>query len=220
MLEAAVAANSEAAVDPANLKSAQSENSGIVFDKPSPFASAPKPVPETAAAAEPDPPAAYNPRISTLGSAPISMRSEEEQAAPVEESEPPNEPLGLATIPATDPAAPEPEAEDFPPMSLIDFEMTGETELPDETGASKEPDYDATVVVEVTGKSERPGETGASKELDYDATVVIESNPSLSQITKSDNSTSAFIERVKEQMSNPEPLAEDKEDPFTSTIIH
>lgn len=202
MREAAVAASAEA---PANLEPAQSENSGVVIDKPSPFASAPIPVPETAEAAKPDPPVAYSRPAPTLGPVPIPMQSEEVQATPAAEPEPPNAPLDLAPIPSAEPEPPKPETEVIPPkppvdIDVTDFDLTVETELPDESGASADPDYDAT--------------------------VVIESNPSLAQITKSndsttaDNSTNAFIERVKGQMSNPEPLAENKEDPFTSTIIH
>jgi hypothetical protein len=171
---------------------AQPENSGVVFNKPSPFASAPIPVPETAEAAKPEPPAAYSPPAPTLGSAPIPMQSEEVQATPAAEPEPPSVPLDLAPIPSAEPKPPIAAVDVIPPKPPVDIDVT---------------DFD------LTGETALPDKTGANADLDYDATVVIESNPSLPQITESDNSatadnsTTAFIERVKEQMSNPEPLA-------------
>ena len=72
----------------------------------------------------------------------------------------------------------------------------------------------------MTGETELPSEIGASEDPDYDATLVIQPDASLSRKTESENSTNAFIERVKEQLSNPESMAENKEDPFTSTTTH
>jgi hypothetical protein len=51
-------------------------------------------------------------------------------------------------------------------------------------------------------------------------TVVIPPNAALSSKESARNSTDAFIARVKEQLSTPEPMTENQKDPFSSTIPH
>ena len=183
---------------------AQAEAQAGVFDKPSPFASAP--APEVA-----DPQPADNlesirrPPAAPLGSAPIpgmaSPAAEVEPEAepmpvpdaaliPVPEAEPspPIAPLGSAPIPPSQPAPPA--ANVIPSTPPVDIELTGETQIPDEVAA--EPDYDATIVI-------KPDAATMGK------------NPAK-------NSTEAFIARVKEQLSSPENLSDNDEDAFTSTI--
>jgi hypothetical protein len=182
---AAAAAGTAAAADAMEAGAApqQPESGSGVFDKPSPFVSAPKPAAEQAQAA---PEAeASRPPAPALGSAPIPSKQDGEG------QQPPAAPLGSAPIPAAEPAA-SPQADKvIPPKPPVDIELTGENELPDSIGAAEEPDYDAT--------------------------VVIAPDASLSRKPDSANSTDAFIARVKQQLSNPEPLDENDES-FTSTI--
>jgi hypothetical protein len=58
----------------------------------------------------------------------------------------------------------------------------------------------------------------SADENDYDSTVVIKPDAATMGKKQAKNSTDAFIERVKEQLSSPENLPENDEDAFTSTI--
>ncbi|MBT8433693.1 MAG: hypothetical protein KJN95_03485, partial [Gammaproteobacteria bacterium] len=89
---------------PAAKETAPAVSSGV-FDKPSPFASAPAPQAQEAEA-EPPRPAS---RISSLGSAPIPQMSGSETTAGSESSPMPTTPLGSAPIPPM--SAPEAETE-------------------------------------------------------------------------------------------------------------
>jgi len=175
---------------------AQAEAPGGVFNKPSPFASAP--APEVA-----DPQPAENvesirrPPTAPLGSAPIpgvasSAAPVEPESAPMPvpetEPSPPVAPLGSAPIPTSQPAAPA--ANVIPPKPPVDIELTGENEIPDEIAV----------------------------EPDYDSTVVIKPDAAMMGKKQTKNSTDAFIARVKEQLSSPENLPGNDEDAFTSTI--
>ena len=53
---------------------------------------------------------------------------------------------------------------------------------------------------------------------DFINTVVIPPNAGLSKKETSNNTTDAFIARVKEQLSTSEPAAKNQQDPFSSTI--
>jgi hypothetical protein len=187
-----------------------------VFDKPSPFASAPKPVTEAPAPAaraadqavfdKPSPfatPRAVPPAsterapeqrrapVSTLGSAPIPMMASNPApapAAPDTESKPVTAPLGSAPIPAMEKTA----DKVIPPKPPVDFDLGGSD----------------------TAMEDKP----EPEEDEFLNTVVIPPNASLSNKDSAGNSTDAFIARVKQQLSTPEPMKGKQMDPFSSTI--
>jgi hypothetical protein len=104
------------------------------------------------------------------------------------ESKPATAPLGSAPIPAAKPA----QAEVVPPKPPVDFDLGGDdTVLEDKP----EPEVD-----------------------DFINTVVIPPNAGLSKKATSNNTTDAFIARVKEQLSTSESPAKNQQDPFSSTI--
>jgi hypothetical protein len=168
-----------------------------VFDKPSPFASAPVP---PAPQPEPEPMRSPAP-VSPLGSAPIPIRSEPPSTplgsapippmaapAPVVEAKPATAPIESAPIPAAKPAA----AEVMPNKPPVDFDLGGDNTVLED---KPEPAVD-----------------------DFINTVVIPPNAGLSKKETSNNTTDAFIARVKEQLSTSEPAAKNQQDPFSSTV--
>jgi hypothetical protein len=182
----------------------QATNEAAVFDKPSPFASAPVKLvedsPPAAAAplgSAPIPPmggsigssaAAENtPPKTPLGSAPIP---------PMQDSAPAAAPLGSAPIPASKPAASKakskPAAAIIPPKPPVDFDLGSADD------DAKEDKVEA-------------------DEDEFINTVVIPPNAAASSKKAGNNSTDAFIARVKEQLSTPEQMPADKKD-FSSTI--
>ncbi|MCP4472904.1 MAG: hypothetical protein GY815_19870, partial [Gammaproteobacteria bacterium] len=168
-----------------------------VFDKPSPFASAPAlevADPQHAQTEEP----VRKPPAARLGSAPIpgvaspaaKVEPEPEpKPAPAPETtqKPPVAPLGSAPIPPSQPATPT--ANIIPPKPPVDIKLT-DIQIPEEPAA--EPDYDSTLVI-------KPDAATMGK-------------------NQAQNSTDAFITRVEEQLSSPENLPENDEGSFTSTI--
>lgn len=187
-----------------------------VFDKPSPFASAPAPSAAQEAAPEPVPAApsgvfdkpspfasapapqvqeaeAEPPRpaakVSSLGSAPIPQMSAPEPEAKPEPTPMPSAPLGSAPIPPSEPNV----AKVIPPKPPVDFDLGSEAEVLEDKVQAEEDEFESTVVI--------PPNAGAS------------SNPAAK------DSTNAFIARVKEQLSS-EPEIEKEQKPFSSTIPH
>lgn len=172
-----------------------------VFDKPSPFASAPKPPASEPAAEAPRSPAP----VAPLGSAPIPQSSNSTSTMPVPDADlapapaPATAPLGSAPIPpkeSTKPAASEPApAKVVPPKPPVDIDLGfGDAAAEDKAESASSDDDD-----------------------DFIETVVIPPNAGASSQNKSRNSTDAFIARVKEQLSSPEPMTGNEKD-FTSTI--
>jgi hypothetical protein len=172
-----------------NIPSTDAGTSSGVFDKPSPFASAPAPAPSTPTEAAK--PAPYKPPTAALGSAPIPGMASTQDDKPV--TKPAAAPLGSAPIPSGDSIL---DDDSIPPLPPIDIELTDSflileddpaemlAELPDD-----EPDFAATMITE-------PEASSSSK--------------------PSDKSTESFIERVKGQLS--ESPGEKKVDPFCATV--
>jgi hypothetical protein len=146
-----------------------------VFDKPSPFASAP-----TLSAEEPTPPEpARSPApVAPLGSAPIPGTQDSTATMPVPEIPAPAAPLGSAPIPPSEPPKPAASApaaaKVIPPKPPVDIDLGFGDASTEDKPESEDDDF-------------------------------------------SRNSTDAFIARVKEQLSTSEPPAGNEKD-FTSTI--
>lgn len=180
-----------APIPPAQAPAAKSDDAAV-FDKPSPFASAPIPPAEEPAAE----PARSPAPIAPLGSAPIPPMSDAAPSRPEPHSAPASAPLGSTPIPPMDapksassqPAA----AKVIPPKPPVDIDLGfgGGASLADKP----EPEED-----------------------DFIETVIIPPNAGARKDDKSRNSTDAFIARVKEQLSSPDQVAENKKD-FSSTI--
>ncbi len=213
---------------------AEAPAEAAVFDKPSPFASAPIPPAETPTAADKPADSAVFDKPSPFASAPIPPA--ETPAAEALRSPAPVTPLGSAPIPAGSapiPAMPEATAS----MPVPDLEMASAIMAPQEPEPvlSKEPSKP--VVREPAAAKNIPSkppvdidlgfgnaaaaadkdEPKQAKEDDFIQTVVIPPNAGALNQDKSRNSTDAFIARVKEQLSTSEPLAENGKD-FSSTI--
>jgi hypothetical protein len=174
---------------PASIPKADTGTSAGVFDKPSPFASAPAPEPSTPV--ESTKPAPYKAPTAALGSAPIPGMTSLQDEKPM--AKPATAPLGSAPIPTDDSIL----DDDLPPLPPIDIELTDTFPIPEAKLA------------------ELPDEPEAAVVPDFEATMIIAPDASLSN-KASGNSTEAFIERVKEQLSGSP--AEKEEEPFTSTI--
>jgi hypothetical protein len=162
-----------------------------VFDKPSPFASAP-----TLSAEEPTPPEpARSPApVAPLGSAPIPGTQDSTATMPVPEIPAPAAPLGSAPIPPSEPPKPAASApaaaKVIPPKPPVDIDLGFGDASTEDKPESEDDDFIETVVIPNAGA------------MNDD---------------KSRNSTDAFIARVKEQLSTSEPPAGNEKD-FTSTI--
>jgi hypothetical protein len=164
-----------------NIPAADAGTSSGVFDKPSPFASAPAPAAAPSTPTEAANPAPYKPPTAVLGSAPIPARD----SILDDDSIPPLPPIDIELT------------DSFPVPEDIPAEMLAELpeDLPDEP--------------EILAEPEIPDEP------DFEATMVIAPDASLSS-KPSGNSTEAFIERVKGQLS--ESPGQKKVEPFNSTV--
>ncbi len=198
----------------------------VVFDKPSPFASAPilpavAPAPVTtdtdAQAAAPAPvatdtdaqaadQAAVFDKPSPFASAPVPP-IEDPAPAPAAKAAPQSSPapaaaLGSAPIPSMKPAGnaakPPPVDSPIPPKPPVDFDLAKETDGANQETAEVEETYLDTVVIPQIAV---PPSTAAS-------------NKDAAQ----KNSTDAFIAKVKKQLTTSEPAAEKGKDSFSSTI--
>ncbi len=189
------------AVDP------QPAAEAAVFDNPTPFASAP-PIQEPAPVEEPVPVASDSQpadegvvfdKPSPFASAPIPPIEEPvTAAAPAPQRSPaPRAPLGSAPIPSMKPAAKATQApsvnEVVPPKPPVDFDLGSVDDEPLEDKPEVEED-------------------------DFLSTVVIPPNAAASAKAASENSTDAFIARVKEQLTTPDPVANNGKDSLSSTI--
>ena len=229
-----------------NIPSADAGTSSGVFDKPSPFASAPTPAPSTPTEAAK--PAPYKPPTAALGSAPIPgiASSQDDQPA----AKPAVAPLGSAPIPARDPIL---DDDSIPPLPPIDIELTDSfpmpedmpeetlAELPEETLAElpdeplaelpdespdeiedeAESDFEATMVIAPDAALSNKPSDNSTEEIEDEAESDFEATmviaPDAALSNKpSGNSTEAFIARVKDQLS--ENPGEKKEEPFSSTV--
>jgi hypothetical protein len=184
---------------PASKASADAGTSPGVFDKPSPFASAPAPsTPTEAAKSTP-----FKPPTAVLGSAPIPGMASTQDDKPV--TKPAAAPLGSAPIPASDSIF---DDDSIPPLPPIDIELTDSFPIPE--------DIPAEMLAELPEEPEEsPDEPEIPDEPDFEATMVIAPNASLSSKPPG-NSTEAFIERVKGQLSDSP--GQDKGEPFNSTV--
>jgi hypothetical protein len=198
------------------------ETEAAVFDKPSPFASAPVPPIEepapaaatapapavTAADSQPANEAVVFDKPSPFASAPIPPIEEPTAAAaPAPQRSPaPSAPLGSAPIPSMKPAAKAAEAPPadkmIPPKPPVDFDLgsadDGATEDKPEV---EEDDFLSTVVIPPNAAALARNAAASAKDAGA-------------------NSTDAFIARVKEQLTTPDPAAKNGKDSFSSTIPH
>lgn len=213
-----------------------------VFDKPSPFASAPTPSAETGAPQQANPPAAASgvfdkpspfasapipqtetrepeparpaARVSTLGSAPIPPMSD---SAPANEpaAAPPSSPLGSAPIPPMSDPAPKAAPEAAPVASA----PLGSAPIPPrESDVAKVIPPKPPVDFDLGAETEVLEDKVQAEEDEFENTVVIPPNAGASSNEAAKDSTNAFIARVKEQLSSAEPSTENKQDSFSSTI--
>ena len=173
----------------------ETEAEAVVFDKPSPFASAPVlPVEDPAPATE----------------------------APLQSSPAPASPLGSAPIPSMKPAestaeappAPTAPLESAPPPSMKPAESTAEAPPANDVAPPKPP-VDINLGSADDGAKEDKVEAEEDEFLD---TVIIPPNALPSSQDNGQNSTDAFIARVKEQLTTSESIAANGEDSFSSTI--
>ena len=117
-----------------------------------------------------------------------------------------------------------PEPELMPePVLMPEPELEPEPEIEAEPkpaaaplGSAPIPSVKPPVDIEITGETEVIQEPPA--EPDFEATMVIAPDASVMSKKQPQNSTEAFISRVKEQLSSPENLPETGEDAFSSTV--
>ena len=182
-----------APIPPAEAPAATDQSAdAAVFDKPSPFASAPIPPAEEPAAE----PARSPAPVAPLGSAPIPPMSDAAPSRPEPQNTPATAPLGSAPIPPMDapkPASSQPAAAKIiPPKPPVDIDLG-------------------------FGDGAKLEDKPEPAEDDFIETVIIPPNAGARNDDKSRNSTDAFIARVKEQLSSPDQVADNKKD-FSSTI--
>jgi DnaK suppressor protein len=212
----------ESKSEPVSEAKADAGTSSGVFDKPSQFASAPA----AKAAEQKEEPARRTPPTSSLGSAPIPGVDSSHAAKPASKS-PASSPLGSAPIPdMATPADKEPAArlpvaslgsapipmsdsilddDSILPLPPIDIELTDTFPIPENMPEE--------ILAELP--AELPEESEDEAEPDFEDTMVIAPDASLSK-KSSGNSTEAFIERVKEQLSDSPAKSNDK--PFIATV--
>ena len=187
--------------EPASEVKADAGTSSGVFDKPSPFASAPAPATKTAEQKEE--PARRAPPTSSLGSAPIPGIDSShvaksaskpptgstpipDMATPADKepaSRPPVAALGSAPIPMSDPIL---DDDSIPPLPAIDIELTDTFPIPEDM--PEEP------LAELSGDA--PEEIEDKAEPDFEATMVIAPDASLSK-KPSDNSTEEIADKAE-----------------------
>jgi hypothetical protein len=192
----------------------------VVFDKPSPFASAPVPPIEepapaaatapapavTAADSQPANEAVVFDKPSPFASAPIPPIEEPTAAAaPAPQRSPaPSAPLGSAPIPSMKPAAKAAKAPPankvVPPKPPVDFDLgSADDDATEDKPEVEEDDFLSTVVIPPNAAALARNAAASAKDAET-------------------NSTDAFIARVKEQLTTPDPLAKNGKDSVSSTI--
>jgi hypothetical protein len=205
-----------------------------VFDKPSPFASAPAPsapaesvMPASKPRADAATPSGVFDKPSPFASAPAPEPSAPAKTAPYK---PPTPTLGSAPIPgmassqdakpATKPvtappgSAPIPAKDsaldgDLPPAPPVDIELTDSFPMPDGKLAEFPDELPKELPATLADEPE------AVIKPEFEATMIIAPDASLSN-RSSGNSTDSFIERVKEQLSGSPSVQE--EEPFIATV--
>ena len=192
----------------------------VVFDKPSPFASAPVPPIEepapaaatapaptvTAADSQPANEAVVFDKPSPFASAPIPPIEEPTAAAaPAPQRSPaPSAPLGSAPIPSMKPAAKAAKAPPankvIPPKPPVDFDLgSADDDATEDKPEVEEDDFLSTVVIPPNAAALARNAAASAKDAEA-------------------NSTDAFIARVKEQLTTPDPVAKNGKDSVSSTI--
>ena len=190
---------------------AQSSSFSGTFNKPSPFASAPRPAAADSKPAETEPVKPYKAPSAPLGSAPIpgiGGTTDKAQTSAKAELDPMPLPElddsdDLDEAPAKSPtaahgSAPVPPSRPIPsvvpPKPAVDIELTGDIEIDDEA---------------------KPAAKKDDSPPDFEATMIIAPDATLSN-KKATNSNREFIDRVKEQLSSPD-SADAKEEAFEQT---
>jgi hypothetical protein len=183
-----------------------------VFDKPSPFASAPaKPVEDSAPAAAAQPSSAP---AATLGSAPIPLMGSSTATSAAAENTPPRTPLGSAPIPPMQDSAPAAAPLGSAPIPAIKPAASAAESKPAATIISPKPLVD----FDLGSADDDAKEDKVEAEDDqFINTVVIPPNAAALSKKAGNNSTDAFIARVKEQLSTPAQIPANNKD-FSSTI--
>jgi len=199
----------EAPAAPARAGTSEMEKAATssgVFDRPSPFASAPAPAAEPPKAAAADVVKPFRPAAPPLGSAPIpgfgsgtgnteapTMSALDAMPLPdLDEDEPEAAPAPPAAAAPTPPSRPIPSV--VPPKPAVDIELTGDIEVSDEA---------------------KSDDKKADSEPDFESTMIIAPDATLSN-KQSTNSSGAFIDRVKKQLSDSD-TADDKDEAFIQT---
>jgi hypothetical protein len=188
------------------------EDQGGVFDKPSPFASAPaKPVEDSAPAAAAQPSSAP---AATLGSAPIPLMGNSTATSAAAENTPPRTPLGSAPIPPMQDSAPAAAPLGSAPVPAIKPAASAAESKPAAAIISPKPLVD----FDLGSADDDAKEDKVEAEDDqFINTVVIPPNAAALSKKAGNNSTDAFIARVKEQLSTPAQIPANNKD-FSSTI--
>ena len=190
----------------------QAAGESAVFDKPSPFLSAPaKPVEDSA-------PAAAAQRSSApaapLGSAPIPPMGSSTATSAAAENTPPRTPLGSAPIPPMQDSAPAAAPLEPAPIPVIKPAASAAESKPAAAIIPPKPPVD----FDLGSADDDAKEDKVEAEDDqFINTVVIPPNAAALNKKAGNNSTDAFIARVKEQLSTPEQIPASKKD-FSSTI--
>jgi hypothetical protein len=190
----------------ANATPAQASAFSGTFNKPSPFASAPRPEAADPKQTATDTAKPYKAPSAPLGSAPIpgiggaSHKAETPEKAQLDSMPLPD--LGKAddvdeapAKPATAPLGSAPIPSVVPPRPAVDIELTGN--------------------IDVSSVAELDGDKGDDLP-DFESTIIIPPDATLSN-KQATNSTGAFIDRVKEQLSASETSADEKDDAFIQT---
>ncbi len=189
----------------------QAAGDAAVFDKPSPFASTPvKPVEDSPPAAAQRSPVPAAP----LGSAPIPPMGDSTATSAAVEKTPPRTPLGSAPIPPMQDSAPAAAPLGSAPVPAIKPAASAAESRPAASTVPPKPPVD----FDLGSADDDANEDKAEAEEDqFINTVVIPPNAAASSKKAGNNSTDAFIARVKEQLSTPEQMPANKKD-FSSTI--
>jgi len=197
---------------PASKPGAEAATSSGVFDKPSPFASAPAPAAPAESAKPAGKPATGAATSSGVFDKPSPFAS---APAPAESARPAgkpttgattssgvfNKPSPFASAPAA-PAEPASPARYKPPTASL-----GSAPIPAMASSPDDKPAEAPAAV--------PDKVESAPATEFESTMIMPPDPSRSS-KPSSNSTEAFIERVKEQLSGSR--TEKEEEPFISTI--
>jgi hypothetical protein len=174
--------------------------------RPAPSPEKPAPITSPITSNKPSVDAGTSPGVfdkpSPFASDPAPAPSTPTEAARPASHKPPTAALGSAPIPARDSIL---DDDSIAPLPPIDIELTDSFPIPE--------DVPAEMLAELP--EELPDEPAIPDEPDFEATMVVTQDASLSSMP-SGNSTKAFIERVKGQLSeNP---GQKKGEPFDSTV--